>query len=192
MRSVHAWLIGACTLAAVLTPACEKDPAASVRIALNGLVDGGVAHGGERTRRPWRPSLCPPLPEAQAPAPSHLAFGGACAFDHASPVHCEVSQDDMYLTFSRPANEGAVVTLYVNVERYQGPGVYEAAEVLLTVRDRTALFRWSGTSPHVTIEAGETAVRFERAALSPEPGTSTEGDEWMEGVAACAERGLGD
>ena len=192
MGPLPAWPVRALAITALLAAACAKDPAASVRIALGGLVDGGVAHGAGRTSRPWRPALCPPLPEPPGPAPHRLVLGGACAFEHASPVRCEVLQDDMYVTLSRPANDGAVVTLYVNVERYQGPGSYEAAQVQLSVQDRGALFRWGSSGARVTVESGETVVRFDRVALSPEPGTSTEGEEWLEGVAACAEQARGE
>jgi hypothetical protein len=192
MASIQTWRVGTCVVTAVLAAACAKDPAGSVKIALGGLIDGGVAHGAERTRRSWRPSLCPPPTEPPAPAASHLVLGGACAFEHGGPVHCDVRQDDLYVTLARPANEGAVVTLYVNVERYQGPGPYEAAEVQLTVRDRGALFRWASNGARVNVESGETGVRFDRVVLSPEPGTSTEGDEWLEGVAVCGEHPRGN
>ena len=95
------------------------------------------------------------------------------------------------MTFARPANEGAMITLYANVERYQGPGRYDEAEVQVAVQDRGVLFRWTGTA-HVTVEPGEAAVAFERVVLSPEVGTSTEGGEWLEGVAGCAAQASGD
>ena len=192
MGAIRAWPVRALAVTSLLAAACAKDPAGSVRIALDGLTDGGVAHGAGRTSRPWRPALCPPSPEPPSPAMSHLFFGGACAFEHNGPAHCEVLQDDLYVTLSRAANEGAVVTLYVNVERYQGPGPYEAAEVQLTVQDRGSLFRWSSAGARVTVEPGEASVSFDRLPLSPEPGTSTEGDEWLEGVVACAEHARGE
>jgi hypothetical protein len=192
MRSIRASRFRAlAVMAALLAAGCGKDPAASVNIALGGLIDGGVEHGGERTRRPWQPTLCPPLPEPAGPKVSRLGLEGACPFEHSGPARCKVSQDDLYLTVSRPAREGAVVTLYVNVERYRGPGRYDAAEVQLSVQDRAALFRWSGGA-QVTVESGEAAVAFDRVLLSPEPGTSTEGDEWLEGAAACADDARGD
>ena len=172
--------------------ACAKDPAASVKISLDGLTDG--THVGHDVRRGatrlWRPELCPPQPETLGESVSTLVFGGPCAFEHHGLVQCRIAQDDMHLLLTRSAADGASVNLIANVERYRGPGRYEETQTQMIVADRGTLFRWSNAFVTVTVDAGETSVVFSRVTLEPEGGGSSDRVETIEGRATCSRVGV--
>lgn len=133
----------------------------------------------------WRPALCVPEPES-APRYSDLTFSGACTFHHIGPLTCHASQDDFYLTTQRTLSGGLPLTLYINVERYRGPGTYtNAAEVHMIIQDGQGLFRWSNFHGTITVAPGETAATLAPVDLTPEPGTPTTGTESVRGRIGC-------
>ena len=98
----------------------------------------------------WRPELCPPPPEP-AGGPGTLVASGACAFRQQGAVGCTTLPDDLILETSRPAARGATLIIYVNVEKYHGPGKYEDGQMLVSVQDAIGLYRWRSDSVRVTV-----------------------------------------
>src|SRR5439155_1757853 len=114
-------------LALLLLVACDEDPARSVKIASRPVPPGARRAPPASPQVPewqWRPELCPPPPEP-AGGPGTLVASGACAFRQQGAVGCTTLPDDLILETSRPAARGATLIIYVNVEKYHGPGKYE-------------------------------------------------------------------
>ncbi len=133
----------------------------------------------------WRPGLCPPEPES-APLYSDLTFSGICAFHQIGPLTCHASQDDFYLTAQRTLPGGLPLTLFINVERYQGPGTYRnVAQVHMIIQDGQGLFRWSNFNGTITVAPGETSATLALVELTAEPGTPATGTESVRGRIGC-------
>ena len=59
--------------------------------------------------------------------------------------------------------------VYINVEKYEGPGTYDGAEVFVGVQDKTSIYRWSGDGIAITVGPGEEFVVLPRTRLEAEP-----------------------
>jgi hypothetical protein len=94
---------------------------------------------------------------------------GPCAFEHTGSFACEALGDDFYVSATRKAARGALLTIYINVERYQGPGDYKTGEMYVGVQDKTAIHRWSSYTVDVTVGPEESFVVLRRARLEAEP-----------------------
>jgi hypothetical protein len=84
-------------------------------------------------------------------------------------MNCSTTTDDFYLEATRPAARNATLLVYVNVERYKGPGSYDKAEMLVGVRDAGYNFRWYSDMVRVTVSEGEKSVEIQPARLEPLP-----------------------
>jgi hypothetical protein len=165
--SRRAWIVAVACLAVA---GCEDDPARSVKILARPVpASDGSSRPAAAAEFAWRPELCPPPAEGAA-GPGALVATGACPFTHHGAVECTTLPDDLILETSRPAARGATLSIYLNVEKYHGPGVYDEAQMLVSVQDGTSLFRWR--SDEVVLTVGEdgrhaelTPVRLE--ALPP-------------------------
>lgn len=116
----------------------------------------------------WRPEGCPPPPEDSS-GPSSLSVTGPCAFQHRGRVSCEARADDFYVSLSRKAARGATLMVYINVEKYHGPGSYDGAEMFVGVQDKTSIYRWSGDRLTITVGPGEGFVVLPTTRLDAEP-----------------------
>src|SRR5262249_46236630 len=103
----------------------------------------------------WVSGTCDPVPEPDRAASfSDLAFSGECAFHQTGPAQCHGREDDFYLVAHRDLEGARQLTLYVNVERYSGPGVYENdAQVHVMIKDGESLYRWSAFRTSVSLGA---------------------------------------
>jgi len=175
LKPSSALVIVACLVAA----ACDQDPARSVKIvarppaASSGVTPpgAGVTPPGAGESSPiaeWRPEGCPPPPEDSS-GPSSLSVTGPCAFQHRARVNCEARHDDFYVSLSRKAARGATLMVYINVEKYHGPGSYDGAEMFVGVQDKTSIYRWSGDRLAITVGPGEEFVVLPTTRLDAEP-----------------------
>jgi len=124
--------------------------------------------GGSSRIAEWRPEGCPPPPEDSS-GPSSLSVTGPCAFQHRARVNCEARADDFYVSLSRKAARGATLMVYINVEKYHGPGSYDGAEMFVGVQDKTSIYRWSGDRLTITVGPGEEFVVLPTTRLDAEP-----------------------
>ncbi len=84
-------------------------------------------------------------------------------------MKCSATKDDFYIEAKRPAARDATLLVYVNVERYHGPGSYDKAEMLVGVQDPAFNFRWFSDTVRITVGEGEKFVELEPARLEPLP-----------------------
>jgi hypothetical protein len=124
-----------------------------------------AAHPGER--EPWR-KACPPPAEASR-GPSTFKATGPCAFEHTGTFACEGLADDFYVSTTRKAANGATLTVYINVEKYHGPGDYTAAQMWIGVQDKTFIYRWSSDNLDITVGPGEAYAVLPSSKLDAEP-----------------------
>ncbi len=169
MTRSSALAIVAC-LAAI---ACDEDPARSVKIvarppATAGSVETPPSVVGPSRTAEWRPEACPPPPE-DSPGPSSLTVTGPCAFQHRGAVSCEPIADDFYISMSRKAARGATLMVYINVEKYHGPGSYDGAQMFVGVQDKTSIYRWSSDTIAITVGPGEEFAVLPTTRLDAEP-----------------------
>lgn len=120
------------------------------------------------TAQPWRPPGCP-VPREQGAGPSTLEVSGPCALTHHGRFSCESSGDDFYISTTRKGAHGATLMLYINVEKFKGPGEYKGAQVFLGVQDRTSIYRWSSDAVDVTVGPGEAYAVLPATRLDAEP-----------------------
>lgn len=116
----------------------------------------------------WRPLGCPPPPET-SPGPSSLVVTGPCAFQHRAAVSCEALFDDFLLTMTRPAGHGATLMVFINVEKYRGPGSYKGAQMFLGLQDKANIYRWSSDTVDITVGSGEEFAVLPKTSLEAEP-----------------------
>jgi hypothetical protein len=162
-------VIVACLVAA----ACEEDPARSVKIAAHPPLTAGAVAGPPGTTAPprltdWRPEACPPPPE-DSPGPSTLTATGPCVFTHGGAVSCEASVDDFIMAGTRQAARGATLVIFINVEKYAGPGHYDGAQMFVEVEDKTSIYRWSSDNVSITVGPGEEFAELPATRLDAEP-----------------------
>jgi hypothetical protein len=92
---------------------------------------------------------------------------GPCGFEHKGDAECEALADDFLVTVVRKGRRNAEVMLYVNVERYVGPGVYKAPNDMFDgVKDGSTIYRWLSNDFEVT--AGSKSITFRDVRLEPE------------------------
>ena len=116
----------------------------------------------------WRPPGCPP-PAESGPGPSRLNVSGPCSFGHQGRFSCEKIHDDFYISMSRKAANGSTLMIFVNVEKYNGPGDYKTGEMHLSVQDRSSIYRWSSQEVELTVGPDAAFVTLPRTRLEAEP-----------------------
>jgi len=122
----------------------------------------------------WRPNLCPP-PSEPSGGPGTLVATGACAFQQHGPVNCTSLEDDFILETSRPSARQSTLIIYLNVEKYHGPGSYDEGQMLVSVQDAKGLFRWRSDTVVATVGADEKFVDIQSTRLEAlPPGDETE------------------
>jgi hypothetical protein len=162
-------------------PACEEDPARSVKIATRAPVAaesrGATPFGGAPLAglppgtppgTPWHLDVCSGEPEPPQ-GPSTLRATGPCAFEHRAATNCESAGDDFIVAITRKTAGNATLVVFLNVERYRGPGSYENAEMFVAVQDGTSLYRWWGDTVNATVGPDEAFVTLTSARLEAEP-----------------------
>jgi hypothetical protein len=73
------------------------------------------------------------------------------------------------MSVSRPAEGGASLVLYINVEHYKGPGNYEGAEMFVGLQDATTIYRWSSDQVPITVGPQEEYAILPTTRLEAEP-----------------------
>ena len=116
----------------------------------------------------WRLDACPPLPEAGG-GPSDFTVTGPCAFRHHGQVGCESLGDDFIVIMSRKAAHGATVMVYINVEKYHGPGVYDGAQMFVGVQHKTNIYKWSNDAVDITVGPDEKFAVLPTTRVEAEP-----------------------
>jgi hypothetical protein len=163
VRSVkRAMLSGIAFLAA-----CSDDPARSVKIISQPLAPVTVYTPPRGPERNLIPEFCPPPEDSHGPGT--FAAKGPCAFQQRVPVNCEALADDFIVAVPRQAKNGAMLVLYVNVEHYHGPGVYDGAQLFVAVEGGTNIYRWSSDEVRATVGPNEAFVTVARTRLDQEP-----------------------
>jgi hypothetical protein len=147
--------------------------------------------GGSDAGTPLPSGLCPPEPERSGAAGSNADFGGVCAFHQASRVYCRATDDDFYVLLRRQLPNGRSLSLYANVERYHGPGVYRDVQILMLVRDVATIYQWSNFRAEATVTARETSFRLPLTELRSETGRAGAGVETASGTFACGGEAAG-
>lgn len=121
-----------------------------------------------KSAAPWRPVGCPP-PLETARGQSTFSVTGPCEFEHHGEVACEAAGDDFLVTMSRPGARGSTVMVFINVEKYKGPGDYDGAQMFLGVQDKKNIYRWSSEELKITVGEGERFTTLPRTPLPAEP-----------------------
>jgi hypothetical protein len=153
---------------ALVLAACSDDPARSVKIVSQPLAPIMTVYTPPRgPERNLIPEFCPPSEDSQGPGT--FAAKGPCAFRHRTPVDCEALADDFIVASPRKAKNGAILVIYLNVEHYHGPGVYDAAQLFVAVEGGTNIYRWSSDEVRVTVGPDEAFVTLARTRLDQEP-----------------------
>ena len=116
----------------------------------------------------WHPAACPPS-AAAAQGASSLKVSGPCAFEYTGQADCFAEFDDLTLSATRNAKNGAELMVYLNVERYVGAGRYKAPnDLFVSLKDKNRIYRWSGNDFEVTVGPGSKTVTVHHALLTPE------------------------
>jgi hypothetical protein len=148
--------------------ACSEDPARFVRIRTRDASPVTTVYtppsGPDRN---MIPEFCPP--PGDSAGPSSLVATGPCEFQHRAPASCESSPDDFIVAIPRKAKNGATLVIYLNVEKYRGPGVYDGAQLFLAVQSGSIIYRWSNDQVRATVGPDEAFVTLPRTQLDPEP-----------------------
>jgi hypothetical protein len=158
-------------VAAVTGPAPDTQAARSSGTAARprGTGASSSSAGVEPAAAPnWRQPGCPPPPEASS-GPSTFTAAGPCAFQHRAAVACEALDDDFLVTLSRRAAGGVTLMVYINVEKYHGPGDYRDAQIYLGLQDKFNIYRWSSDTLNITVGSGEQSVTLPGTSLEAEP-----------------------
>jgi hypothetical protein len=116
----------------------------------------------------WHPPACPPPPDNES-GRSSIKVTGPCGFESKAEAECEVLADDMQIILTRKAKNNAELMLYVNVERYVGPGTYKAPnDIFVSVLDGTKIYRWWSNQFVATVNAESKSVTLKDVKLEPE------------------------
>jgi hypothetical protein len=59
--------------------------------------------------------------------------------------------DDLYISMSGKAADGATLMAFINVEQYKGPGQYKQAQMFVGVQDKSSIYRWSSDDIDITV-----------------------------------------
>jgi hypothetical protein len=116
----------------------------------------------------WRPPGCPPAPQS-ATGEAVVSLTGPCAFEHREPVSCEATPDDFLVTMSRRGAGGTALMIFINVEKYAGPGKYDGGQMFFGIQDKTNVFRWSSDDVTATVGPGEATLILPATRLEAEP-----------------------
>ena len=73
------------------------------------------------------------------------------------------------MPISRQAKNGATLVIYLNVEHYHGPSVYEDVQLFIAVESGTIIYRWSNDPVHAVVGPDETFGVLAKTRLDPEP-----------------------
>jgi hypothetical protein len=152
-------------------PSAERSPPAKkVALAAAGAAPGAVPSGAGLPVREsgWRPQGCPPPPE-DGPGPSSLKATGPCTFQHQGAFTCEGMVDDLYISMSRKAANGATLMAFINVEQYKGPGHYKGAQMFVGIQDKSSIYRWSSDEVEITVGPDEEYAIVPTTKLEAEP-----------------------
>jgi hypothetical protein len=122
-------------------------PAARANPATAPAKKGAAQPSGSKE---WHPDVCPIPPEG-ARGPSSLEVTGPCAFRHSGTFTCEARGDDFYISATRKAARGSTLMVYINVERFKGPGEYKDAQMFVSVYEKRNIYRWSNDSVRLTV-----------------------------------------
>lgn len=156
------------SLVCLFSVGCGDDPARSVKIVSHQPLPQTTAYAP-----PAAPAgnsiheFCPPPDDS--PGPGNFFAQGPCEFRQISQVHCQSSTDDFIVAIPRKANNGASLVMYLNVERYHGPGTYDGAQLFIALQGDTTLYRWSNDAVHATVGPGEAFVTLPSTRLEQEP-----------------------
>ena len=157
--------------------AAEIHPMRQIILVFSGLVaatlnpiGSNVANAAEAAAKSeWRPASCP-FPPGPSSGPSSIAVTGPCAFEHKGTATCEAKSDDYNVIFSRNAKgAGNTALLRISVEDYSGAGRYKNNEILLSVYDKTKMYRWTTEKAEITIGPDSEYLIVHDAKLEPEP-----------------------
>ncbi len=155
------------TILSLFLAACSQDPARSVKIVSAQPVGVTTVYkpppGLDRN---LVPEFCPP-PE-DSPGPGSFVAKGPCEFQQRAPVSCEATGDDLIVAVPRKAKNGATLVIYLNVEHYRGPGVYEGAQIFLAVESGEIIYRWSNDEVRATVGPNEAFVSLSKTQLDQE------------------------
>jgi len=119
---------------------------------------------------------------------SDLHVTGTCHFVDQSPGKCVARPGDYYV-YVHHSIPGGVVILTVNVEGYDVPRTYHAAQVNLQVTRSGKFFYWFTTRAEITILPSQLAVSVPGAVLEPQAGTPARGEIHVDGVTHCPQLG---
>ena len=163
-------------VACAICTACERDPASKVKIVARPVTQAGSALDTAKpfVTPPFHTDLCNVQAE-QPKGSSSFAFKGPCDFHQTGDVKCRAAIDDFYTMLVRQGPGGATVSVYVNVEAYNGPGKYSGGQMFLTVQDGFAYYHWSNDSVRTIVGPGLRYVDVPETRLEAEPpNTGTE------------------
>jgi hypothetical protein len=158
-------------------PAAPPAPARTVADAEGPRPTDNIVHATPaKPRKPrastpaadWRPAGCPPLPESET-GTGLVTVTGPCAFEHRSAVSCEATADDFLVTMSRAGADGSTVMIFINVEKYAGPGTYDGGQMFLGVQDKKNIYRWSSDTVAATVGPEGASVTLPITRLEAEP-----------------------
>jgi hypothetical protein len=77
--------------------------------------------------------------------------------------------DDFTITVTRKAKDGAEVVLFLNVERYVGPGQYKPPnDIFVGLKVGTKMYRWWSNAFDVTVGPESKSVTLHNVYLQPE------------------------
>jgi hypothetical protein len=181
VRSIQHAILGGMAL---LLGGCSDDPARAVKIISRPRAPAATVYTPPSRSAPHAsvsaiytpppgpdrnliPEFCPASEEPQGPGAFILE--GPCAFRHRAPVSCEATPDDFIVAVPRKSKNGAMLVIYLNVEHYHGPGVYDGAQLFVALEGGTDIYRWSNDEVRATVGPGEAFVTLGRTRLDQEP-----------------------
>lgn len=154
-------------VALLFTFGCDQDPAKSVKIIPRPASVPGATETAF-TDSKWHPAGCPPAKEEHT-GPGTFKASGPCTFDQTNNVKCIDKLDDFFVMANRVGPNGEKISIYINVEKYHGPGDYLLAQAHINLESGGLLYRW--TSDDVSIKVGEDLafVELPKTLLDAEP-----------------------
>ena len=167
-------------LTCMVLTACGRDPAKDVKILTrqqppDSLPTPTLPPGWE-----WHDEFCT-LPSQEGS--SDLTVTGPCSYHQVGNVRCTADQDDFLVMVKREAPRQATLTLFINVEKYTGPGDYKENQMFIALNNGKTGYRWSSDNVTVTVGPGAKYVEFPKNFLPGEP--PTPGVETISGKLWC-------
>lgn len=128
----------------------------------------GASHYARAADSKWHPPACPPPAQSDS-GKSNIKVTGPCAFESKAEAECEILADDMQVILTRKAKNNAELMLYINVERYVGPGTYKAPnDMFVSLMDGEKIYRWWSNRFVATVGPESTSVTVKDVELEPE------------------------